>query len=359
MSEGSTYKKNSLYNSHHVFLRLQEKWKKVFKIDFSNGLIIQPLNPTKLTSLVLDRFIYEASLIIKTYRLKRIDILSLDLRWCDEIQDSELIMIGTKIISKLRMIRRFNIDLSWCTKITDHGLQRLLFCTGHNLKRLSEIEINFTKCQHITKQTIKSFGNDIARHIKGLNSLALDFTHCNMADQELNNLASKICLQLNNLKKLRLSFKECYSITDKGIQSVGNRIQRHLKSLKSLSLCFSGCTQITDKSLLFMIHHIYSYLGNLQALYLDFSKCLRITNKGLVEIATGINSQASHLQSLTFDFSYCCIDASGFKEFTSQIEKHLKGLEKLMLNFSWSQISDDEKNKAKRLFSHIPEFKLT
>jgi len=108
-----------------------------------------------------------------------------------------------------------------------------------------------------------------------------------------------------------------------------------------------------------MIHHIYSYLGNLQALYLDFSKCLRITNKGLVEIATGINSQASHLQSLTFDFSYCCIDASGFKEFTSQIEKHLKGLEKLMLNFSWSQISDDEKTKAKRLFSHIPEFKLT
>ena len=68
----------------------------------------------------------------------------------------------------------------------------------------------------------------------------------------------------------------------------------------------------------------------------------------------------------------CSIDTSGFKEFTSQIAKHLKGLEKLDLNFSWfeifeypityssirSQVAEDEKGKVRKLFSHIPEFKL-
>ena len=68
----------------------------------------------------------------------------------------------------------------------------------------------------------------------------------------------------------------------------------------------------------------------------------------------------------------CSIDTSGFKEFISQIAKHLKGLEKLDLNFSWfaifedhiiyssirSQVADDQKDKVRKLFSHIPEFKL-
>jgi len=121
---------------------------------------------------------------------------------------------------------------------------------------------------------------------------------------------------------------------------------------------FSRCIQLTDQSLTKMIHNIYYYLTNLQTLNLDFSKCLRITNNGLIDLAAGIKSQASHLQSLELNFSVCNIDVSGFKELISQIAKHLKGLEKLNLNFSLGKIPDDEKDKIRVLLKDIPEFKL-
>jgi len=333
--------------------------------------------------------------------LKRIN---LDFEGSSGVEDSGIFLLN-KALSNMESLKIIKINLAKCNEVTDECLKSFEELISH--PNLQEIDLGFSESMQITDQglinianflqkrtTFKSisfnfnccddysdkgiialgeslkaqkclktltimcedsYGTDVgfgalAEGLKGLESLeSLNFDgSCTekLTDKFFEGFAESLP---NSLKTLKLDFKGCQILTDKGIESLSLGIKK-LSLLQHISIKLYADTLLTDETL-YSLARAFKTLKYLKSVLLKFEGCFRMTDKGVISLSESLN-KSLYLESVNFDFSWCEGVADEALNSLSKCFNRLCSLDSVILNLEGcDQMSDIGISSLKEAFA--------
>jgi len=161
-----------------------------------------------------------------------------------------------------------------------------------------------------------------------------------ITDEGLKSFAQGICRKNVNLRDLTILFGDCYLIEDAGIISLADEIRHHLKSLERLVLDFSLSSssskdiKTSDQSLKAIGEALSSHSESLKSIELSFSGCNKITRNGLESLIGKIEKNIKNLEKVKLDFRRCPLIE---EEYIERINRKFKASSKFTFQIDWSQ----------------------
>jgi len=224
------------------------------------------------SSLINDNSIF----ILSDYLNERtnLTLLSLNFSDCLKLTDEGMMYIsGTLVLFKKLRSLKFNV--ARCGRITEKGIA----CLGNamkSLKCLTELDIDFSLAQDysmfLQAQTLL-FHEVLAEVLKR--------TNANRTDECLINLCVGLS-ELKNLRKLRVSFKGCSFISDRGIIQLCDSILE-MKYLTELDLDLQSCLGITNNTV-DKLSSVLTKMKHLNTVNLVFLENTEITDGALTHL---------------------------------------------------------------------------
>lgn len=216
------------------------------------------------------------------WRLTRVEV---DFARCSSVED-----VGIKSLcaglGKLRRLVLLIVRFFGCS-FGESGLQAL----GSSLQQvcsLEHFEGEFFGLFRIGDGGLRDFGAGIQRLTK-LKNLELNFYRCNFESEGLGNLGggfSSLSQLLNLNLDLRYSVQYC---DDSFMEEFALGLGR-LESLRRLRLDFGGCQSMTDEGLESLSSALES-MYSLEALRLDCGDCYQVGDHGLRQVAKGLRER--------------------------------------------------------------------
>ena len=114
--------------------------------------------------------------------------------------------------------------------------------------------------------------------------------------------------KMNELSFLKLDFRSCKSISDKGLKELGCYLGKN-ESLTSINLNFNLCEPLGDSGLKEIVKGLKQKEG-VNELNLNFSWCSGITENGVNELSSLVMSMEKNLKDLKLNF-YGCKEIKG------------------------------------------------
>jgi len=234
--------------------------------------------------------------------------LRLNLSFCSNTSNHDLRIFASNVFTKLNYLQEMILKLRCFWNIKDEGMQALSSCIRPN-PNLKKLEIDFYGWRGITNEGLKSF-------------------------------AQEICRKNVNLKDFTLFFGDCYSLDDAGIIFLANEVKTHLKSLERFVLDFS-CSRssskeinTSDASLKAIGEVLSSSSEGLKCIELSFSGCTKITKNGLEYFIGNIEKNVKKLEKVKLDFRRCSLIE---KEYIEKINGKFKTRPNVVFQIDWSQ----------------------
>jgi len=187
-------------------------------------------------------------------KLQVLGDLTLKLHSCFNIADKGIQGLCFSI-GKITTLKRLEIDFFECKGISDEGLKSVGQEVCHKNINLTDLTVSFDCCDLITDSGIISFANELGgAQMKGLEKLHIDFSRAyidesNITDISLQAISKALSQNLKSLLYLDLYFNRCDQITDKGLEYLVKQIEKNEKNektLKKVRLNFEICSSITE-----------------------------------------------------------------------------------------------------------------
>ena len=226
-------------------------------------------------------------------------------------------------LKNLNFLSILDLDFSLWPLIYDKEVKTLSSCFEF-LTSLKILKLSFPSSELMTDDSIKYLALGLAS-LTSMKSFDLSFSNCSKL-QKIESLAHSF-ERLVSLSELKVHFKDCCNIENKGIESVFSSF-KNLNYLVDLELNFAGCKFINDSALKLLVAN-FVYFPSLEKIKLNFSLNPEISDAVFENMVLNPS-----LLCLELNFTSCSkISDNGIKNLSLCLQK-LKSLTSIKLFFS-------------------------
>ncbi|CAE8603749.1 unnamed protein product [Polarella glacialis] len=203
-------------------------------------------------------------------------------------------------IPKERQAAAFGVCMAGLpANLQDLSLIWKSFAADSNLAALAEklpislhqLRLSFKECWEISDAAVAALAEKLPI---SLHQLELSFAYCSqISDAGVAALAEKLPISLH---QLQLDFTGCKQISDAGVAALAEKLPI---SLHQLQLYFEGCEKVSDAGVAALAEKLPISLQDLQ---LDFNFCSQISDAGVAALAEKLPIS---LQDLQLSFAHC------------------------------------------------------
>jgi len=238
------------------------------------------------------------NIIINLKSLPRLEKFELETGYYTDITDQGLDKLAVWLPQRLQSLR---LDFNTCQKVTKEGVLNLLSAIAKKCS-LQDISLMLSSENQIDDEVTKELLRCLNRQ-KGLESLFIGFDKCNMITKSaLTRFLTFIPLN-SNLKSLALSLTWLKkNLTDESLTKFGIALAK-LKGLKALRLSFRGCNEVSNKGINDLAMK-FGCLERLRKFALNFQNCPSIRGKISDNLFKGLE-KLKDLEILTLDLRHC------------------------------------------------------
>lgn len=236
------------------------QWHSEFKVEVTNELVVEVVNPAKITNKEATNFFADLTKQMDDQKLS-FESLSLNFARSFNINDQGVKAIAAHIGKNFKHLHHLTLNFQLCDKITDRAIIELAQIIGTDLPHLIHFSLDLYKCDKVTDFGVRAIAN-----IRGLRRLELNFQHCYRITSEGVKAVSTELINLENLELLNLNFRSCFGIQDAEIQDLAREIQLNLRNLTTFSLNLKSCDKISEEVIEAMQNSL-SYLKHLELIF--------------------------------------------------------------------------------------------
>ena len=258
-----------------------------------------------------------------------------------QITDAVLLLL-TKVLKK-KFLRLSQVDMNLASSdIKYRKIVCLIKGLCINLPNLKSLKLNIDHCGILTKKSIEAIANALKSGSTKLNELEVQFNQNYSIYQDvLGILSQALSTYGSNLKSLYLKMP----ITDHSMMTFKEALNVGIPSLERLELVSACFPPLGDQG----INYLSEALGDhrrskkLLDLHLTFQGFYSITDIGIITLLTDIGTKLYNLRYLSLDFiTTCLITDETLRSISQEISKGNMDLSTLQLRFnSCKKITDE------------------
>ena len=205
------------------------------------------------------------------------------------------------------------------------------------MKQLKEINLRLVDCDPISNESL----GQVFQHLQGLTQItkfSLSVVECKELNYKLFEYLCRLLPSLTSLKELSLAFEGFYELSNlESMLALSNAIS-NVNNLRKLELSFADSGHFLSPVIRKFFNRIALQAPGIKELHIDLSRCREVVNGTIDSLGSSI-AQLSQLNKLSIIFKMCSISERGMVLFSGHLSR-LNNLKSLFVDCRHCKMMD-------------------